>query len=377
MFDDPRVHVRRFTGRRAETEEALAALSQVSQAALRQFSLERTMAYGVDHGDVVELRARVVAGEDWRTAATDLARTCSEYADTAPGTPTRVAYLRRGSALLRMSQMMFLEDTDDRRAIFARAAELYDEAARLAGDRTRVVLESEDGPLAGWWLSAGPSPVGAVIVIGGIEGWAMDFDGMGTALAARGLDVLLLDGPGQGESRFTHRHYLTPTWIRAYERAIDHVADRSPASPIGIVGNSMGGGLAMAVAAHDPRVRACCSNGGLVHPRLVPPDIGTFFTKMVAFCGTDDPDSAIATWASVDPTADGPNSGYPLLVVHGGRDPMISDDLAALLLDGAPTDDKEMVVFSDGDHCVYNHRQDRDVLVADWMLQRLTTARGV
>jgi hypothetical protein len=33
-----------------------------------------------------------------------------------------------------------------------------------------------------------------------------------------------------------------------------------------------------------------------------------------------------------------------------------------------------MVVFSDGDHCIYNHRSDRDNLVADWMRERLSAA---
>ncbi|MFD5087233.1 hypothetical protein ACFVYP_13145 [Kitasatospora sp. NPDC058201] len=50
---------------------------------------------------------------------------------------------------------------------------------------------------------------------------------------------------------------------------------------------------------------------------------------------------------------------------------MISMELAQTLLDGAPTDDKQVVVFSDGDHCVYHHRHDRDTLVADWTRARL------
>jgi esterase/lipase len=58
-------------------------------------------------------------------------------------------------------------------------------------------------------------------------------------------------------------------------------------------------------------------------------------------------------------------------MVHGGKDPMISADLAESLFQTAPTDDKRMVVFSDGDHCIYNHKQDRDVMVTDWMRARL------
>jgi len=42
-----------------------------------------------------------------------------------------------------------------------------------------------------------------------------------------------------------------------------------------------------------------------------------------------------------------------------------------MLLAAAPTDEKEMVVFSDGDHCIYNHREDRDALITDWVRSRL------
>nr|WP_240982144.1 alpha/beta fold hydrolase [Streptomyces sp. S3(2020)] len=363
-----------FVGSRAETEEAMSRLSVESQAGLRQFSLERMTGYGVDYADAVELRARVIEGQDWHSAATELAGVCLRRAEGtagAAGKPTQVTYLRRASALLRMSQMMMLSDTAERRVIFARAAELYARAAEASGDRERVTIHTDSGPLVGWLVPAGDTAVGSAIVIGGVEGWAMDFDSIGEALAARGVDALLLDGPGQGETRLAHAHYLTTEWRDAYGRAVDFLDGRSPGRPIGFIGNSMGGSVAMAVAAQDTRIRACVDNGGIHAPWLVPPTMGTFFSKMVAACGTGDPDRAVDVWKTVTPLADGPNTGYPLLVVQGGADPMISTDLAQILLQGAPTADKRMVIFSDGNHCVYNHKHDRDALIADWMTARL------
>ncbi|MET9400840.1 alpha/beta fold hydrolase [Kitasatospora sp. NPDC002965] len=363
-----------FVGHRTGTEEATARLSAESRAALRQFSPERITGYGVDHADAVELRARVIEGQDWHSAATDLADACLRRVDGAPGAvgrPTRAAYLRRASALLRMSQMMMLSDTAERRSVFARAAEFYAQAAELGADRERVTIATDRGPLAGWLTPASGTAVGAAVVIGGVEGWAMDFDSIGEALAARGVDALLLDGPGQGETRLRHGHYLTAQWREAYRHAVDFLDARSPGGPIGFVGNSMGGSFAMAVAAADTRIRACVDNGGLHAPWLVPPTMGTFFSKMVATCGTEDEERAADVWRTVTPLAHGPNAGYPLLVLQGGGDPMISMELAQTLLDGAPTDDKQMVVFSDGDHCVYNHRHDRDTLIADWTRARL------
>lgn len=364
-----------FAARVVETEELIAALPAESQAALRQFSLERTMGYGVDYADAIELRARVLAGESWQSAATRLAKTCQQRAEAAhepSGKPTRGACWRRAAALLRMSQMMMLTDSAERRAIFAKAKTLYDQAAALIGDRLPIAIDSPGGALAGWFIPAAVDTAQAsVIVIGGVEGWGMDFDSMGDALATRGVDALMLDGPGQGVSRLAHRHYLTADWRHAFTAAIDLLERRAPGRPIGIIGNSMGGSFAMAVATDDTRIGACVSNGGIIAPWMVPPQ-GTFFSKMVAFCGeaagTED---ALDAWRTVTPARHGPNGGYPLLMVQGGRDPLVSMEMARMLFAAAPTDDKRMVAFSDGDHCIYNHRSDRDALVADWIVARL------
>ena len=374
----PSVETREFVGRRAETEEAMAALSGDAQAGLRQFSLERQMGYGIDYADAVELRARVLSGEPWQSAADALAEICLSRAEGAAGiagSPTKITYLRRASALLRMSQVLMLSDTDERRKIFVQATRWYERASALAGDCEHVLIKTEGKPLAGWLFPAKGKAIASVMVIGGIEGWSMDFDSMGHALAARGIDALLLDGPGQGETRFVHHHYVSTAWRDAYKCAIDYLEHRAPNNPIGFVGHSMGGSFAMAVAGEDTRIRACCNNGGPFAPWLVPQGT-TFFSKMVAFCGVDTTAAAVDLWKTVTPATRGPNSGYPLLMIQGGQDALVSNEIAQILYVQAPTDDKRMVIFSDGDHCIYRHKQDRDILIADWMQARLCDANA-
>lgn len=367
-----RVTVRQFLGRRTESDEAIARLSVESQAGLRQFSLERLMGYGLAYADAIELRARVLDGEAWEAAATALAEIALKQANaasTGPAQATRILYLRRASALLRMSQMMMLTDPPERRQIFARAASIYGEAAKLLADRQRVAIETNSRPLVGWLIPAPGGGVASAIVIGGVEGWAMDFDSLGEALAVRGIDALMLDGPGQGESRFDHHHYLSLRWSDAYRDAIDFLERRAGGHRIGFVGNSIGGSFAMAMASIDRRVSACVCNGGVIKPTLAQGKT-TFFAKMVAACGTDNEEEALAAWRSVDPVAPA-SRGYPLLIVHGGMDPMIPTVASEMLLKAAPTNHKEMVVYSDGNHCIYNHRDDRDAMIADWVRARL------
>lgn len=368
------VEKRQFKGRRIETEEAYESLAAESQAALRQYSLERTVGYGVDYADAIELRARVLDGETWQSASTELADICLDRVERAPqecGDATRIAYLRRASALLRMSQAMMLQDTDERREIFAKAAQLYGQAADLAGDCSSLLVDTSEGPVAGWLHQAKGDSVASVMVIGGVEGWAMDFSSLGDALAARGIDAYMLDGPGQGQTRFEHRHYLTGSWRNAYAGVVDHLSSRASEQPIGFIGNSMGGSFAMAFTAGDRRIGACCNNGGPIAPWMAPQE-GTFFSKMMSFSNTEDKEKAVEVWSTAAPAKGGDNKNYPLLLVHGNEDPLVSNQLAEMLFQGSPTSDKHMVTFSDGDHCIYRHKQDRDILMSDWMRARLT-----
>lgn len=371
--------VRQYSGKKAESPEALAGLPPDTQAALRQFSLERMLAYGVDYADAIELRATVLEDRAWQEAASGLAARAITSAEnvSAPVTDaSRAALYHRASALLRMSQALMLRDSDQRREIVERAVDCYGRFAELRKDRSHICIESADGPMAGWFVAAQGPVAGSVVVIGGVEGWAMDFDCMGEALAERGVNALLLDAPGQGETRIIHRHYLSSRWLESFRQAIDFVERSLPDRPIGIIGNSMGGAVALAVANNDRRIAACCNNGGIIRPSEFRVARATLFAKMVAFCGISDEDQVTAIWDTVEPVKPGPNTSYSLLVLQGGLDPLVSVEHGQMFMARTPAREKHMELFSDGDHCLYNHRSDRDILIADWMRARLDDSRN-
>jgi len=369
----PHAIVRPFTGRSAPAVTAEDPACPEAQAALRQLSLERLMAYGVHHADAVELRGRVAAGEAWQAVAAELAETdlAPPEASSAPAShATRANRLYRASALLRMSQMMMLSDTDERREIYSRAADLYLEAATLTADREKTIVETAQGPLVGWLFSPRRPPIGCAVVIGGVEGWAMDFGALGLALAERGVETLALDGPGQGESRMTHRHYLTKTWTRSYAGVFDFMTTRNGGVPLAFVGNSMGGAVGLHLASREPRIVACCDNGGPKLPGRPRPN-NSFSLKMAAHCGEVTEDEANSVWRTVDTVTTDTPLTCPLLIVQGGLDPMVSNEDAKAIFDWAKSPDKQMVTFSDGDHCVYNHADDKHNLIGDWVADRL------
>jgi alpha-beta hydrolase superfamily lysophospholipase len=364
-----------FSGRSPAARAPEGPSSPEAQAALAQYSLERLMAYGLPHADAVELRGRVTAGEDWQAVGADLAAAClaPPEASVAPESPaTKANRLYRASALLRMSQQMMVSDDDRRREIYSRAADSYRQAARLTGDREHIIIETDQGPLAGWLFpSRGGPAIGSAVVIGGLEGWAMDFDPLGLGLAARHVDALVLDGPGQGESRMTHRHYLTTSWVRSYRGVFDHLAARTGGAPLAFVGNSLGGAMAIRLASQDARIIACCNNGG---PRALgrPPANVSLPPKILAFCGEVSQEAAGEILQTLSHSVPDASVSCPLLIVHGALDHLVSTEAARSLFDWAKSSDKQMVIYSDGDHCVYNHSDDKHNLISDWVADRLS-----
>jgi alpha-beta hydrolase superfamily lysophospholipase len=368
--------VRIFSGNR---QDALggsdAAISDEDRAALRQFSLERLMAYGVHHADAMELRGRVSTGEPWQPVAAELAEVClapPEGALSVSTDATLANQLYRASALHRVSQLMMIEDTPERQTILSRAADLYHDAAELTKDRKRLQIDTAGGPLVGWLFpSRVAHTVGRAVVIGGVEGWAMDFDALGIALAERGVEALMLDGPGQGESRLVHGHYLTANWERAYDEVFKVMASRNEGRGIAMIGNSMGGALAMHLAARNPHIITCCSNGG---PKSLqaPWTPTTFYRKMAAHCGPASTAQAEAVWRTIMPADPVSPVRCPLLIVQGGMDPLVRNEDADWLFERAESEDKALVTFSDGDHCIYNHSDDKHALIGDWVAERLS-----
>ena len=121
-----------FRGRNTDPHVPIEALSTVSRAALGQYTLERLMAYGLSHADAMELRGRVSAGEPWRDAALDIASTQLKLVGESSATPSKANLLYRSSAMTRIAQTMMVEDTDERRSIFADAADLFGRAAAVS-----------------------------------------------------------------------------------------------------------------------------------------------------------------------------------------------------------------------------------------------------
>ena len=351
-----------------------AVLSVESTAALRQFTHQRLMGYGVEYGDATRVRQAVEAGVDWMEACVRVAD--GVLAEPTVQLPSGDAYTRRdngrlyrASALLRMAQMMMLKDTETRVLLYRRASQLFAIALGENPGWSRLLIPTDSGTLVAWGLPSNQGDYRKVVVaIGGVEGWAMDAEPTVQGMQERGFALLLIDGPGQGESRFEFQTSLSLRWKSDVSKVIDFLVEEKGAAIIGMLGNSMGGNFAMQYASYDPRIAACCNNGGLLWP-LAQKDRASFFSKMSAFCseGTD----VLGIWDSIEMRPEGLTFRCPFLIVQGGADSLVSVDDATQMLEWSVSEDKQMHVFHDSVHCIYDKPADKVELIADWFGSRM------
>jgi pimeloyl-ACP methyl ester carboxylesterase len=129
-----------------------------------------------------------------------------------------------------------------------------------------VDFASRDGlRMVGWWIPAPAAPRGTIILCPGQNG-SMDKDvPQAVPLHRAGFDVLMFDFRAHGRSEGS-----TVT-LGALEQAdlfgaVDYAAGERGADRIGVLGFSMGAGVALMVAAQEPRITAAVVDGA--YPRV-------------------------------------------------------------------------------------------------------------
>lgn len=132
-----------------------------------------------------------------------------------------------------------------------------------------VSIESEGSVMRGRFFAAGGEGRHRTLLL--MPGWpgnTEDVLGLGGRLAARGIDVLMVNPRGMhgSEGTASFAHALEDVGS-AYEWLLE--AGGVDASRIAVGGHSFGGGVAMAWAATDPRARRIISIAGTDHGEFI------------------------------------------------------------------------------------------------------------
>lgn len=215
---------------------------------------------------------------------------------------------------------------------------------------------------------AGPELRGAVILLRGQDAAReIELHTISTFLVESGLVTFAIDAAGQGESRFSGMK-MPDGLVASVAAAIDQLGKvpTVDTSRIAIVGQSLGGHLALRVAANEPRIRACVAMGtfysltdferGLLARHNAMMNLGVTEEQLPA---------AMASW-----TLDGiiEKLDCPLFALNGGEDAVVPPSQTVKIYEKATQAPlRRLRIYEGAPHCVYYDNKNVLLDVAEWL----------
>jgi len=346
---------------------------KLSEALLRAAPVTRMVDYGMREVDAQEVHARVPQ-EDWNEVLAAIAEAREAEADAAEaaGDYQEAAELWHSAAATQIfAQLSENFDSDRKRSIYRRMTRDFACFAQLGSRNVeKVTVTGPAGRLHGWHFQSGEQVRGAVVIFGGLSGWSTAYRSMAEALCEEGLDCLLVDGPGQGESRLEELVFAGPGIAKAYSSIVDYLLEQMPKGKVGLWGNSFGGLFAGMTSATDARVAACCINGA--PDRCVPPTFRTAMEQMAALFGRRDLEGLEPVMAALAYDPSTAPIACPVLVLEGGADPLVALGSQDVFLANNADPRSDKLTWPDGQHTIYNHAAERNWRTAEWFARCLS-----
>ncbi|HEX7733486.1 MAG TPA: alpha/beta fold hydrolase [Ktedonobacteraceae bacterium] len=337
----------------------------------------RFIANGIDYNDFQRVTTSVERWEDWCGAWSECGRAhelMGEHAEgEGHGTSAAYHYLHASMAY-HFGKFLFVSSPAELREAHEHVVHDYQRALPyfdFPGEHVAIPYEG-GAHLYGILrkpLRAGPAPV--VIMAPGLDSVKEELHSYGDDFLRRGMAVLALDGPGQGEMEFDfpmRYDYEVPV-----KYVIDYLEGRPDvdAGRVGLMGVSLGGYYAARVAAFEKRLRAVIENCGAYdfaeHYERLPKLTRAAF---IARSKSQDEAETRAKLRAFSLEGVLEKITCPLLIVMGRLDRLVPAAEAERIAAEASAV-SELWMFEDGNHVCNNipfkHRPQQ----ADWMRQKL------
>lgn len=231
---------------------------------------------GADFGECLTTMQRI--GDDgdaatwhreWTATADRLAATARESEDAGHVVSARDGYLRAATYYRTSYQPLYGAPVDPRLANgFSRESAALESMVRLSGPDIELVEIPFEGSTLPGLFARGVGHDGARGTIVHTNGYDSDLTEMFAAhvpaAIARGYDILLFDGPGQGRNLIRDGIPLRPDWESVVSPVLDWLLARPGLDPTRVVlaGWSLGGFLAPRAAAFEKRLAALIADPG-------------------------------------------------------------------------------------------------------------------
>jgi dipeptidyl aminopeptidase/acylaminoacyl peptidase len=271
------------------------------------------------------------------------------------------------------------EDGNENRSAWAeRKRVCYDKFIQYAGRPVERVELPYQGKSIAALLHLPPNKkanekVACVLYIPGMDGVKEDNPMHNDPLLERGVAVLAIDGPGQGETRERGIKCTASNYQDAGKLACDYLVTRPEIDPdrLAIMGSSMGSYWGPRVAAVEPRFKACAVSGVNVEPgqnTIFNSASPTFKLNYMYMAGYDD-EAAFDEFAKTLTLREvAPMIRCPYLIVAGEDDDLCPIEFVHQFMD-AISGPKVLMVYEGEKHSIRNPRA--RALLVDWLVDRL------
>jgi 2,6-dihydroxypseudooxynicotine hydrolase len=335
---------------------------------------------GVAPADLERVLARVTDLESWVAAWTHLGRGHEHAAAVALAEGRDGDAGRHGlaaSAAYNFAQLVVFLDITRKRALHEACVRAYAQAAPLLDPPARPfeVVYRRRAMRGMLRLPRGVRPAPVVVMFNGTNAVKEELHWWSDALLERGLATLLFDGPGLGQTFHRLSMVAEP---RPVGTAILDAIESHPGlngAAVAFAGQSLGGYMAIRMAAHDRRVRAVAA----VSP---PYSIDVYWRitlagmrrELAALYGVPEPEmgEAVERLTLADCL---PALRTPLFVAGGGHDLLTPGREAWRIFEDARCD-RELVFYPKGAHDCFNVLADLRPRVAGWVARRLAEHRA-
>lgn len=344
------------------------------------FRLER----GYRLADIERTNARIkslsINAKEWAKTAGQLEALARE-AEAAGHLESARDFYYRASIYYGRGQWSILADTPYKREVHARCVACYEKVCAYSDgliERVDIPFEGRQlaavlhlPPAADRAKTARGGRVPAVVFWPGMDMFKEEFPNVENNLfARRGLAVLSIDGPGQGETRLRGITVDDENHVRAGRAVLDYLQARPEIDPerIAVLGASFGSYWGPHLAAADRRVRAVAGIMGILYDmraifELAPPSFKAGFMFM---SGITDEDAFDAMAARMGMRGLGERITCPSLITQGEIDllcPLEGAERYFAELKGP----KEMWIFEHESHPLGGVMAELLPRVADWL----------